>query len=72
MSTDAINKLLVQHNLTKDKIKELKKDGHIKDQMSIADIYNVFDDIGIAVKKDDGKPSFGFGSAYEKIDKPSA
>lgn len=72
LSNEAIDKLLAQHNLTKNKIKELKNDGRIKDQMSLADIYNVFEDIGIAVKKDDGKPSFGFGSAYEKADKPSA
>ena len=47
----SVIKLLSQNNVSKNKIDDLQKWGIIKNQMSLADIYNIFDDIGTKAKE---------------------
>ncbi len=54
-------KILKKHKVSKTKIEELKKDGTLKDKMSLAELFNLFDDIGEETKKDEPvKTKFGF------------
>lgn len=54
-------KILKKHKITKAKIDDLKSTGTIKDKMSLADLFNLFDDIGEDAKKEEPvKAKFGF------------
>lgn len=54
-------KILKKHKVSKTKIDALKKDGTIKNKMSLADLFNIFDDIGEEAKKEEPvKNKFGF------------
>ncbi|MFA5759658.1 MAG: AAA family ATPase [Clostridia bacterium] len=54
-------KILKKHKVSKTKIDALKKDGTIKNKMSLADLFNLFDDIGEEAKKEEPvKTKFGF------------
>ena len=59
MTSDSIDKLLKQHKVSKEQISKLKAEGKLKDNMSLADIYNVFEDIGgVEFLKPRGKLGF--------------
>lgn len=53
-------KLIEHHGFTKKQIKELTDNGSIKDDMSLAEVYNMYDKNGLKV--DSKKSSFGFAS----------
>jgi len=59
LTSDSIDKLLKQHKVSKEQISKLKAEGKLKDNMSLADIYNVFEDIGgVEFLKPRGKLGF--------------
>lgn len=54
-------RIIKKHKIAKSKIDELKKTGKIKDKMSLADLFNLFDDIGETTKTEEPvKTKFGF------------
>lgn len=54
-------RIIKKHKFSKDKVEFLKKDGVLKDKMSLADLFNLFDDIGEEKKKsEEPKAKFGF------------
>lgn len=53
-------RIIKKHKFPKDKVESLKKDGVLKEKMSLADLFNLFDDIG-EEKKKSGEPKAKFG-----------
>jgi hypothetical protein len=53
------NNLLTHLGLSEKELEKLKKDGKIKEEMSIADIYHLKDEVG-QIEKNNKESKFGF------------